>query len=174
MAATISSMPSVPSTRPSASHTGTRLAGDSSALSKACRKLAPLHRDRVRRMGHVGVAIETQPRGWRRPSTASTQPPAREERSSSATTSDVSSGRPSMPWNCRLRSPRPAPRKLATKSLAGVREQRLRGIELRERPALLEDRDPVAEQDRLVDVVGDEDDGLAPARACSRSNSSCS
>ena len=40
-------------------------------------------------------------------------------------------------------------------------EDRLGGVVLRDLRALLEDQDPVAELDRLVDVVGDADDRLA-------------
>ena len=43
----------------------------------------------------------------------------------------------------------------------GLREQRLGRAVLGDLAALLHDRDPVAEQHGLVDVVGDEDDGLA-------------
>ena len=43
----------------------------------------------------------------------------------------------------------------------GVLEDPLRRVVLGEPPALAEDCDPVADLDRLVDVVGDEDDGLA-------------
>ena len=45
--------------------------------------------------------------------------------------------------------------------VGGVREELLGSVVLDEHAALAEDRDPVAEQDRLVDVVGDEDDRLA-------------
>ena len=41
-----------------------------------------------------------------------------------------------------------------------VREQLLRRVVLGEDAALAEDRDPVADEDRLVDVVRDEDDRL--------------
>ena len=42
----------------------------------------------------------------------------------------------------------------------GVRQQLLRRLVLGEDAALAQDRDPVADEDRLVDVVGDEDDRL--------------
>ena len=45
--------------------------------------------------------------------------------------------------------------------VGGVVEEVLRGAELGEVAALAEDRHLVAELDRLVDVVGDERDGLA-------------
>jgi hypothetical protein len=57
-------------------------------------------------------------------------------------------------------SPRSSPRKDATKSLAGSRRIAAGGVVLLEDPADVEDRDAVAELDRLVDVVGDEHDGL--------------
>ena len=49
----------------------------------------------------------------------------------------------------------------ATNSLAGCASSVLGRAVLGDLAALLHDRDPVAEQDGLVDVVGDEDDGLA-------------
>ena len=42
-----------------------------------------------------------------------------------------------------------------------VGEDGCRGVVLRQDPAALEDRDSVGHLDRLVDVMGDEDDGLA-------------
>ncbi len=45
--------------------------------------------------------------------------------------------------------------------VGGVGEELLGRVVLGEDPALAQDRDPVAEEDRLVDVVGDEDDRLA-------------
>ena len=48
----------------------------------------------------------------------------------------------------------------ATKLVRGMREDRVRGVVLREHAALAQDRDPVAHRDRLVDVVRDEDHRL--------------
>ena len=49
--------------------------------------------------------------------------------------------------------------------VVGGRHQQLgRGRVLGQHTALLHDRDPVAHLDRLVDVVGDEEDGLADVR----------
>ena len=45
-----------------------------------------------------------------------------------------------------------------------VREDRVGRVVLREHAALAQDRDPVAHRDRLVDVVGDEDDRLRRPR----------
>ena len=58
-------------------------------------------------------------------------------------------------------SARSAPTNSATKSSAGCVEDRRRRVVLREPTALAQDRDPVADLDRLVDVVRDEDDRLA-------------
>ena len=59
------------------------------------------------------------------------------------------------------RSARSRPRNEATKSLAGVAQQLGRAVVLLEHAADVEDGDAVGELDRLVDVVGDEDDRLA-------------
>ncbi len=57
-------------------------------------------------------------------------------------------------------SARSAPTKSSTNELAGaISSSAGRGV-LGELAALLEDRDPVAHLDRLVDVVGDEEDRL--------------
>ena len=61
----------------------------------------------------------------------------------------------------RSRLPRSAPMKLATKSSAGVGEDLGRGAGLGDHAALAEDDHLVGEHERLVDVVGDEHDGLA-------------
>jgi hypothetical protein len=45
--------------------------------------------------------------------------------------------------------------------VGGGREDPLRRVVLGEHAALAQDGDAVAHLDRLVDVVGDEDDGLA-------------
>ena len=58
-------------------------------------------------------------------------------------------------------SARSAPTKSSTNAFAGVQQQLLRRRVLGELAADLQDRDPVAHLDRLVDVVGDEDDRLA-------------
>ena len=58
-------------------------------------------------------------------------------------------------------SARSAPTKSSTNSSAGVHQQLGRGRVLGDPAALAHDRDPVAHLDRLVDVVGDEEDGLA-------------
>ena len=58
-------------------------------------------------------------------------------------------------------SARSEPTKSSTNGVGGVHQQLGRRGVLGEDPALLEDRDPVAHLDRLVDVVGDEDDRLA-------------
>ena len=57
-------------------------------------------------------------------------------------------------------SARSAPTKSSTKSSAGAIRSSGRGRVLGELAALAEDRDPVAHLDRLVDVVGDEEDRL--------------
>ena len=59
---------------------------------------------------------------------------------------------------------RSAPRNEATKSLAGRGEQVVGRVVLLEHAADVEHRHPVAEGHRLVDVVGDEHDGLAHLR----------
>ena len=51
--------------------------------------------------------------------------------------------------------------KPATKSLAGLVSSRAGSVVLLQRAARSEHRDLVAELDGLVDIVGDEDDGLA-------------
>ena len=58
-------------------------------------------------------------------------------------------------------SARSAPTKSSTNVVRGVQEQLGRRRVLGELAADLQDRDPVAHLDRLVDVVGDEDDRLA-------------
>ena len=58
-------------------------------------------------------------------------------------------------------SPRSEPRKSTTKSLAGVPQDVRGGVVLLEHAADVEDGDAVTQLDGLVDVVGDEDDGLA-------------
>ena len=60
--------------------------------------------------------------------------------------------------------PRSAPTKRATKSDAGFGEDLVRRPELGELAADLHDRDKVAHLDRLVDVVGDEQDRLGEIR----------
>ena len=55
----------------------------------------------------------------------------------------------------------PAPTKLRTKSSAGSARIRSGSVVLHDFRACLQDRDPVAELDGLVEVVGHEDDGLA-------------
>ena len=57
--------------------------------------------------------------------------------------------------------------------VGGVREHGVRRVVLGEDAALAEDRDPVADANRLVDVVRDEDDGL-PHGVLQARNSSCS
>ena len=61
-------------------------------------------------------------------------------------------------------SPRSAPRKPATKSSAGWASSSCGRRALDEPAARPEDRDPVAQAYRFVDVVGDEDDGLVHLR----------
>ena len=58
-------------------------------------------------------------------------------------------------------SARSAPTKSSTNGLAGCISSSVGRRVLREVAAHLQDRDPVAHLDRLVDVVGDEDDRLA-------------
>ena len=55
----------------------------------------------------------------------------------------------------------PAPTKSATKSSAGLARIASGGVVLGDLRALPQDQDPVAELDRLVEVVGDADDRLA-------------
>ncbi len=61
-------------------------------------------------------------------------------------------------------SARSAPTKSSTNSVGGRHQQLGRGRVLLDPAALAHDRDPVAHLDRLVDVVGDEEDGLAELR----------
>ena len=78
--------------------------------------------------------------------------PRRSRGSSSSSSSRVSE---------RRFSPRSSPTNRATKSSAGCASSSLGRVVLREHAALAQDRDPVADEDRLVDVVRDEDDRLA-------------
>ena len=61
-------------------------------------------------------------------------------------------------------SARSAPTKSSTNSFGRRHQQLGRGRVLLDPAALAHDRDPVAHLDRLVDVVGDEEDGLADLR----------
>ena len=55
----------------------------------------------------------------------------------------------------------PGPHEVGHEVVGRAGQDRLGGVVLRDLRALLEDQDPVAELDRLVDVVGDADDRLA-------------
>ena len=79
------------------------------------------------------------------------------------TTGGCSRSAVSMPVTASRLSPRSAPTKSATKSVAGAPSSVGRGVVLLEVAALAHHRDPVAEPHRLLDVVGDEDDRLAHA-----------
>ena len=56
---------------------------------------------------------------------------------------------------------RPGPHEVTDEVIGGIGEDRFRGVVLDDFGPGLQDRDPVAELDRLIEVVGDEDDGLA-------------
>ena len=80
---------------------------------------------------------------------------------SCATTGSGRSGTPEEEKNDSRRTPRSSPRKLSTKAVLGVGQQLRRGVELLQHAAGVQHRDLVAELDRLVDVVRDEQDRLA-------------
>ena len=75
-------------------------------------------------------------------------------------TASISSRSPTRASERRLR-PRSAPTKRSTNSRGGVGEDGRRRVVLGQDAAALQDRDAIAHLDRLVDVVGDEDDRLA-------------
>ena len=91
-----------------------------------------------------------------------------------ATTGAGSTSSAEIVVTCSRLSARSRPTKSATNGVAGLPEDPAGVSYCSRRAADVEDRDAVAHLHGFVDVVGDEHDRLAAARACSRRNSSCS
>ena len=146
----MTSTPSTPCTRPSPSTTAPSWTGLRS------RSLSASRRD---------SSLRTVRTGWRSPPRShATGRPASSR--TSAKGRPLSTGRSSTSptrVSARRLSARSAPTKSSTNVVGGRHQQLRRRRVLGQHAALLEHRDAVAQLDRLVDVVGDEDDRLADA-----------